>query len=171
MPNLSARLHPTRSIVIPFLAGAAGAFAAMLFVGLLIYWLTDFQFLHQDACGTYNGSTFCVLDDRWDTETYLSTISSFYGTIITVLVGLLAFVAAFAFFAVRASALSHAEEKVSEEVHRYFTDSKVGDERIRTILDELSKVRNQSIANRVDVIETQLSEQGLLTLSDLEVQE
>lgn len=171
MSKIQSRLNLTRSIVIPCLAGATGALAVILLVGMLVYWQTGFQFLHQDACGSYKGSRFCFFDDRWDTETYLATISTFYGTIITVLVGLLAFVAAFAFFAVRASALSHAEEKVSEEVHRYFTDSKIGDDRLRTILDDLSKAKNLSLASRVDVIETQLSEQGLLMLSDLEVAE
>lgn len=164
-----ARLDLTRSIMVPALAGIVGALVAALAIGLIVYWWTDFRFLRQDACGVYNGAAFCVLDDRWDTETYLSTISAFYGTIITVLIGLLAFVAAFAFFAVRASALSHAEDKVAEEVHRYFSDSKSGDERITAILAELSKVRNQSLSSRVDNIETQLSEQGLLNLSDLEV--
>ena len=153
------------------LAALIGATTAFVAFALYFQHSAKFAFIDKDVCGIYGSSAYCILDADWNSSTYLSTISAFYGTIITTLVGLLALVGAFAFFAVRTSALRHAEETMHIEVLKYFTESKSGETRLNELLDEISKVKNRSIANRLDEIETQLSDQGLICLPDLEVAE
>jgi len=98
-----------------------GAFVALLIAACFAYISFDFLFLTGAFCQTKGSLSVCFFDDKaWDAENYLSVITGFYSTIITVLIALLGGVAAFAFFAVRGSALQRAEEDIEKEIGQYF---------------------------------------------------
>lgn len=159
----------SKNVAISTLAGAIGAIVVLVLVAFVGYLFLDLSLLSSTSCGRGDEYVFCFFDDNWDSGTYLSVITSFYSTVITVLLGLLGAVAAFTFFAIRSSAFQQAEETIANEVERFFTTDKRAKEVIKDSLPELVEDEFKDVADRLENIETQLEEQGLLTLRTLEL--
>ena len=145
------------SIATSVLFGAVGAFAALLVAVFAGYIILDFSFLPAASCGGNDDYVYCFFDKNWDSGTYLSVITEFYSTIITVLMGLLGTVAAFAFFAIRGSAFQRAEETIEKEVERYIDTDKAKDI-IHRSLETIENVELDKINLRLDEIEVALEE-------------
>lgn len=111
---------PRRAYWSCILAGGAGALAALVFFCFFVYLFIDVSFISDAQCGDLGSTRYCFFDKDWDSSTYLSTITSFYSTLITVIVGFLAVVAAFAFLVIRSSARHHAQDAMEMEVQRFF---------------------------------------------------
>ena len=159
----------SKNVAISTLAGAIGAIVVLLLAAFVGYLFLDLSLLSSASCGSADDYVYCFFDDDWDSGTYLSIITSFYSTVITVLLGLLGAVAAFTFFAIRSSAFQQAEETIANEVERFFTIDKRAKEVIKDSLPELVEDEFKDVADRLENIETQLEEQGLLTLRTLEL--
>ena len=96
--------------------GAIGAIIALLVSVFAVYLFIDLSFLSSASCGAADDYVYCFFDEKWDSGTYLSTITGFYSTIITLLIALLGVVAGLAFIVIRSSALQQAEESIEKEV-------------------------------------------------------
>lgn len=174
-------IHTSVSIV----SGAIGATLALFLIILIGYIFIDFSFLKDSSCTETAEFTYCFFDKAWDSGTYLSAVTSFYNTIITVLMGLLAVVAAFAFLTIRASAFQRGEETIEKEVERYFGTDRAEDKVRKTLepavstavvteLDTSVNVALDNVIRRLEEIEVALAEAELLPegfLTDGDAQE
>ena len=156
-----------RNIGASIFFGALGAFMALLFSAFAGYLFIDLSFLSSASCGAGDDHVYCFFDEKWDSGTYLSTITGFYSTIITLLFALLGVVAGLAFIVIRGSALQQAEESIEREVDRYFETNKA-EEKIRKGLETVGSVELEKIGQRLEEIEVALEEAGLLPDGSLE---
>lgn len=159
----------SKSVAISTLAGAIGATVVLVLVAFVGYLFLDLSLLSSTSCGRGDEYIYCFFDDDWDSGTYLSVITSFYSTVITVLLGLLGAVAAFTFFAIRSSAFQQAEETIANEVDRFFTTDMRAKEVVRDGVQQVAEGEFKQIIRRLEKIETELEEQGLLTVGTLEL--
>lgn len=143
-----------------FLYGFAGSSAAiLLFVVLITVFFLKFSFLNGSSC--WNGSYFhfCFIDERWDSETYLSIISSFYGTIIGFLTLILGAVVGLAYVVIRGAATESAKDAIREKVEDFFESVKfqelveesLNDATIGNIKMDISKIREVFNDNEIDM--------------------
>ena len=90
--------------------------------GLLITsHVVDIKFLKDTSCSKVNLLTYCFYDTKWDSGTYLSTITSFYTTLITFLIAIQALVSWLAYAVIKNSHKNHIEESIEGELPRYFS--------------------------------------------------
>lgn len=148
--------------------GAVGALVALLLAFLAGYIYIDFSFLPAASCGGSENYVYCFFSENWDSETYLSVVSGFYSTIITILIFLLGAVAALAFIVIRGSALQQAEEAIEKEVDRFFETSKA-EEKIHEGLEKVGRIELGKIEVRLEVIEIALDEADILKDGKLEL--
>lgn len=146
-----------------FFAGVAGGTAATLLIVLALYLFVDVDFVKNASCGNKGAFYYCFFDQNWDSGEYLSAITTFYGTIITILVGFLAILATLAFLVVRTSAGHHAQEAMEGEVERYFASNAAVisiEGKLQTLADTLVEQRTRELAVRLETIITVLEEDG-----------
>lgn len=93
-----------------------GALFACTVFSIIVYFKTDFALLDADFCGKRFDWVLCYASAEWNEETYLATITSFYETIIVVLLALLTALAFFSFVIIR----SDTKEWVFEGVNSQF---------------------------------------------------
>lgn len=144
-----------------WLVVVASATSTLFTILIFLLWLryyVDFSFFPASACIPGGSKVhFCVFSDETNSEAYLSIISSFYGTIITVLMGMLALVAGLAFLTIRAQALRQSEEAIEYEVKRYF-ETETGRAATADALAKLSLDNTADLLKRIDDIELALEE-------------
>ncbi|MFC4346982.1 hypothetical protein ACFO5Q_03910 [Kordiimonas lipolytica] len=140
-----------------FFLGAAGSLLAVLAVFTLIAIFFDVGFLPEVLCDKKYPGRVCFYDDAWDSETYLSVITGFYGTIITILVGLLGVVAAFAFFVIRGDAIRQSEEAIEDEIKRYFS-TVAAEKMVSTSLTKVAESRRTEIEKQMREIHTEIDD-------------
>lgn len=154
-------------IAISVFFGAVGSFMAMLLTAFAVYIFIDLSFLSNASCADDQGFIYCFFDDQWDSETYLSALTGFYSTIITVLIGLMGVIAAFAFFAIRGSTLQQGEEVIEKEVDRYFK-SEQSDVKLQKSIEAVGLNETENIKLRLEEIEIALVEAEILKDGKLE---
>lgn len=135
--------------------GVVGASIVMFLVIFAAYFMLDLSFVSNASCGSTGEAAYCFFDDKWDSDTYLSIITEFYSTVITVLIFLVGVMAAFAYVVIRGSAMQQAEEEIEREVDRYFETGKA-QERILRGMGEAWKGEVGSIQERLELIEDAL---------------
>lgn len=150
-----------RHIAVSLFFGAMGALVVLLSVVFVGYLLIDFSFLPDASCGGSDDYVYCFFDDKWDSETYLSVVSGFYSTIITILIFLLGTVAALAFIVIRGSAFREAEEAMEKEVDRYFESSKA-EGKIHKWLEKIGGIELEKMKGSLDEMKVALYEEGIL---------
>ncbi|KAA3507694.1 hypothetical protein [Agrobacterium rosae] len=146
-----------------FFAGVAGGIAATLIIILALYLFVDVDFVKNASCGSKGTFHYCFFDEKWDSGEYLSAITTFYGTIITILIGFLAILATLAFLVVRISAGHHAQEAMEGEVERYFASNATVisiEGKLSLLADTLVEQRTRELAVRLETIITVLEEDG-----------
>ncbi len=146
-----------------FIAGVAGGIFATLSIILSIYVFVDVDFVNNASCGSRGNFHYCFVDEAWDSGAYLSAITTFYGTIITILIGVLAILATLAFLVVRTSAGHHAQEAMEGEVERYFASNAAVvsiEGKLSALADSLVEQRTRELAVRLETIITALEEDG-----------
>lgn len=146
-----------------FCAGIAGGILATLTVVLLLYSFVDIDFIKNSSCFSNGPLHYCFFDEKWDSGEYLSAITTFYGTIITILIGFLAILATLAFLVVKTSAGHHAKEAMEGEVERYFTSNAsiiLIDEKLGNLTDKFVEAKTRELAVRLETIITILEEDG-----------
>lgn len=151
------------TFLVCFLAGVAGGVAATLAIVLSIYSFIDIDFVTNASCGAKDNFQYCFFDEAWDSGEYLSAITTFYGTIITILIGFLAILAALAFLVVRTSAGHHAQEAMEGEVERYFASNAAVvsiEGKLSALADDVFEERSRDLAVRLETIITVLEEDG-----------
>lgn len=145
------------------IAGVFGGVFASLSIVLFIYNFIDIDFVQNAKCGQNGSFHYCFFDEAWDSGEYLSAITTFYGTIITILIGLLAVLATLAFLVVRTSAGHHAQEAMENEVERYF-GSNAAVESIQRKVGQITKERvsqeTKALESRLEAITVALEENG-----------
>lgn len=158
----NAKVQKTTFLVC-FFAGAAGGVIATLAVVLSIYLFVDIDFVKNASCGSKGTFHYCFFDEAWDSGEYLSAITTFYGTIITILTGFLAILATLAFLVVRTSAGHHAQEAMEGEVERYFASNAAVisiESKLGMLADSMVEARTRELAVRLETIITVLEEDG-----------
>lgn len=114
------------------------------------------NFLSNTACQQVKAApfskeyTFCFYGSEWDEGTYLSSITSFYSTLITVLIAAQSLVSALAFVVIKASNKRIVEEEVESELPKYFNTVAavnqvrefVNDSTKSALSDQLGDVKN-----------------------------
>lgn len=121
------------------LLGVIGTLITLIILALAVHHYIDPSFLTNYLVkNTQGGYTVYFFDEVWDSETYLSIITTFYATIITILVTLLGAVAALAIFAIKGASLEKTEEVAEKEVRRFFGKSST-DDRIKGFLKGIVK--------------------------------
>lgn len=121
--------------------------------GYTIMHMVDVKFLTDVACQDFGPSkyvpkfTYCFYDEEWDSETYLAAITSFYTTLITVLIALQALISWVSFIVIRNSNKQEIESEVEKELPNFFR-SKNSDTVIKEALQdnmkrEISKAINK----------------------------
>jgi hypothetical protein len=150
------------NVLIAFFAGIGGALLTLLLAFYIGYHLINFSFLTQTSCGEDGKFIYCFFDKDWNSEGYLSVITSFYTTIITILIALLGAFAAFSFITIRSSALQKAEAEIEKEVNKYFSTSraekrisqelrKIDDRKIKELKGQISEIRGVLEENGIEV--------------------
>lgn len=142
-----------------FWAGVVGGLIATICVVIMLFWFVDVDFIKNANCGSKNGFNYCFFDDKWDSGEYLSAITTFYASLITILIGLLAVLATLAFLVVRASASHQSQEVMEAEVARYFA-SAVAERWIDKRLSELSETKASELTIRLETVIAVLEEDG-----------
>ena len=146
-----------------FFAGVSGGIAATLAIVLALYHFIDIDFVKNASCGSQGTLHYCFFDKDWDSGEYLSAITTFYGTIITILIGLLAILATLAFLVVRTSAGHHAQEAMEGEVERYFASNAAVtsiEGKLGVLADTIVERKTRELAVRLETIITVLEEDG-----------
>jgi hypothetical protein len=146
-----------------FFAGVVGGIVATLGIVLMLYLFVDIDFVKNANCGAQGSFHYCFFDERWDSGEYISAITTFYGTIITILVGFLAILATLAFLVVRISAGHHAQEAMEGEVARYFASNAAVtsiEQKLGELADDIVEQRTRELAVRLETIITVLEEDG-----------
>ena len=106
----------SKSFWVPLSSAILGALLACAIFSLIVYFKTDFALLDADFCGKRFDWVLCYASAEWNEESYLATITSFYETIIVVLLSLLTALAFFSFVIIR----SDTKEWVLEGVNTQF---------------------------------------------------
>lgn len=146
-----------------FCAGMAGGLLASLGTTLALYLFVDLDFVKNAQCGSQLGLNYCFFDEKWDSGEYLSAITTFYGTIITILTGFLAVIATLAFLVVRTSAGHHAKEAMEGEVERYFASNAailLMETKIGALAENAVEARTRDLAVKLETVITVLEEDG-----------
>jgi large-conductance mechanosensitive channel len=146
-----------------FFAGVVGGIVATLAIVLILYLFVDIDFVKNATCGVDGKFHYCFFDKAWDSGEYLSAITTFYGTIITILIGFLAILATLAFLVVRISAGHHAQESMEGEVERYFASNAAVisiEGKLGALADTMIEQRTRELAVRLETIITVLEEDG-----------
>lgn len=149
----------TANIAVSIFSGAVGTFVALLLVIFAGYTFLDLSFLPASSCSKDDGLVYCFFDENWDSGTYLSVVTGFYSTIITILIALLGVVAALAYIVIRGSAFQRAEEAIEKEVDRYFERSST-EEKIHLALGKIEDARINRIEQSIEEIEIAITEAG-----------
>lgn len=147
----------TTNIAVSIFFGAVGAFAVLVLAVFSGYWVLDLSFLPAASCGKGDDYVYCFFDDVWDSATYLSIVTSFYSTVITVLIALMALVAGLSYIAIRSSYFQRGEETIEKEVVRFFKTDE-GKMKIREGLGTIEEIDKENIELRFEVIEVALEE-------------
>ena len=109
--------------------------------GLFILHMVDVKFLKDVACQDFGSSSlapkfsYCFYSSEWDDETYLAAITSFYNTLITVLIALQALISWVSFIVIRNSNKQEIESEVEKELPNFFRN-KNSDAILREALKE-----------------------------------
>lgn len=96
------------------------------FLALFAMHMVDFSFLSDAACRKVETTrfssefTFCFYGSDWNEETYLSAVSGFYSTLVSVLVAVQALISWLAFTVIRNSNKQSISEEVEREVPFFF---------------------------------------------------
>jgi len=146
-----------------FAVGLAGGTVATLLIVLALYLFVDVEFVKNAKCGGTGTFQYCFFDKNWDSGEYLSAVTTFYGTIITILIGFLAILATLAFLVVRISAGHHAQEAMEGEVERYFASNSAAisiEGKLKALTDIIVEARTRELAVRLETIITVLEEDG-----------
>lgn len=98
----------------------------LLALAFLVYCFVDLKFLEDIACQRIEGTRFsphfsyCFYSEDWDDGTYLSAITSFYTTMITILIGAQAIVSWLSFIVIRNSNKQEIEAEIEKELPKFF---------------------------------------------------
>lgn len=133
-----AKISHQKPYFVCLLAGIVGGAITILCALLIIYIFIDIDFIKNAQCSSVGRYNYCFFDSAWDSAEYLSTITSFYSSIITLLIGLLAVIATLAFLVIRASAKHHVQETLESEVQRYF-ETRAASQLIESQIESISK--------------------------------
>lgn len=168
----SARPLAVRDIL---LASLASALASPILIGLIVYALADEQLIALARDLFNDRPENQALPPNLGPASYLSIMTNFYTTILTVLIFVLSLVSAFAFFFIRTNSIAHVGEKVEEFVPTYFQDgagAKVLKEKLEEPITErisssYSKKFNE-IRNRLDDFEVAFEQLGVSVTEKLD---
>lgn len=100
--------------------------ALLALAGLAIAHIVDIKFIKDAACQSYQATSgipkfsYCFYSEEWDSATYLSTISTFYTTLITILIALQALISWISFIVIRNSNKQTIESEVEKELPNFF---------------------------------------------------
>lgn len=155
-----------KGLAVNSLFGAIGSLLALFAAVAISFWFIDFSILNTASCGEIDQLVYCFFDEKWDSETYLSAITDFYSTIITIIIGLLGVVAAFSYLTIRSSTLQKTEEATEQEVRRYFETIKAEEQLYRASQRAKDSQVNE-INVRLEEIEVALYEAGILIDGEL----
>ncbi|MBT3306739.1 MAG: hypothetical protein HN377_09680 [Alphaproteobacteria bacterium] len=133
--------------------GAVGAFGAMVFAIFVASRFFDFSFLQEASCREGDNYIYCFFDKKWDSGTYLSIITSFYSTVIAVLIGLLGAVVAFAYITIKGTSHQWVEDVAEKAIGRYFEKNEFHEQ-----VFEIVKARSRDVIKGLDSFQDDLSE-------------
>lgn len=142
----------------------------------------DVKFLSQAACQQVKVTpfskeyTFCFYGSDWDEGTYLSSITNFYSSLVTVLIAVQGLVSALAFIVIKASNKRIIEEEVESELPKYFgtvaavdqMKSFVGGVVRSSIVDETKELNNRILGLESEIEELQANMYELVGSEDIE---
>lgn len=151
--------------------------------GYTIMHMVDVKFLTDVACQDFGPSkfvpkfTYCFYDEEWDSETYLAAITSFYTTLITVLIALQALISWVSFIVIRNSNKQEIESEVEKELPNFFRN-KNSDTVIKEALQDnmkrevlrVVKDRADSEDEAVDGLQDSVYNQVLPQLTDIKAE-
>ncbi|WP_444451433.1 hypothetical protein ACTTAI_10630 [Rhodobacter capsulatus] len=105
-----------------FLSSVFGAVTAFFVVYCFYVSMVHPIFGHNENCTLANGGYHCIFlrDKGWSDADYLQTLTGFYGSVITILVAILAIVAAIGAYTIRSSAKFQIEQEVPQGVSDFF---------------------------------------------------
>lgn len=132
-------------------AAATGAASALIIVGIIyattLFW-PDNHLLETANC-LYEGKlSFCYFDKDWNSSNYLSALTSFYNTIIVILIGLITLIGALAFLSIKHSAKSYAEAQLPILTKEHFQSTQGRNELAQIIEQQLKSIRQELTETR-----------------------
>lgn len=101
-----------------------GAIIVNVTIFTVVNYFFDFNFITKYNCGETLSIHYCLFNSEFNKDSYLSIISNFYNTVITVLLALSAILATLAFVVIKESAKQHTLDAVSIELEKYFAGDK-----------------------------------------------
>ena len=139
-----------------------------IFVIFYRFQWVDFHLLSSIDCEPLKeGRTICFFDNenKWNSDTYLSTITSFYSTIITILLAVLTLLSVVAFLVIRSSSIESAERRAEKIVEKYIGSSEFRDmlsNEVTKSVKEATEENLNKISVRLELVENVLLDKGIL---------
>lgn len=152
---------------------------------LVCFIFFDAKFISLETCkleSNPNFKNFCFYSEKWNESTYISAVTSFYSTVITILVSLQALITWLSFIVIKNSHKNHIETEIQSNLPRLLNDSLNKKETkdlisneieilVSNIIDEKNKeliIENNSLNERIEKITEFLENEGFEIQSFLE---
>ena len=129
----------------------AGAALVVFVVGLIVSWLWDPVFIVSSeateaaTCLPNTDGVHCIFGKDWNESGYLSIITNFYTTIITILIAVVGVISVFAFIVVRTNAAAQAREEAEQVVEEKVEAVLAGGPIRRDVDDQIEKMINRQL--------------------------
>lgn len=147
----------------------------LIIIIILAYHFIDLKFISISSCAReadYVMGRICFYSSKWDDSTYITAITSFYSTIITILISVQAIITWISFVVIKNSHKRVIEEEIRSELPNYFGKITTIEELQRILLpsiekqikitnsDILSNIENYQniLATKIQKLETQIDE-------------
>ncbi|GAA0616284.1 hypothetical protein [Paenochrobactrum glaciei] len=138
----------------------ASAAISFLVVYIFYHFMVGTNFINSENCFSNGGYQLCYYGENgvWSDAAYLQTISSFYTSLITVLIAIIALVGVVATLSLRASVRAHADQEIPTFVKAHFETI----EAHNSLSDLIEGYIRNSLANNLRGVPIVLPENGEL---------
>ncbi|MBO6805521.1 hypothetical protein [Thalassospira sp.] len=151
-------------------------------IAILLYNTLDVAFIENASCNSGGVWSYCFFDEGkvWDSETYTALLTNFYTTIITFLAVIISIISVVAFFVIRETARSHAEDYIEKEIQKIIQNDRlkgivkdsITDDVLRNATSNFVHEQtrpivhaNETLSERLDTVEAALESLDVLDSS------
>lgn len=148
-----------------FLGSLISSILIIAFGIFLFSQTNDINFWSKDALKAIHGNNLCYFDEKWDSGTYLQTITSFYTTIITLLIAMQAIISWISFVIVKNSSKEAIDNSVEKELPRIMEQTST-ERKLQELMTNINEQTEQDLLIQLELIRRDL--EVIVELNQLE---